>query len=117
MESCGNVRFKEIQGSDSLIWHAFTFCEADVKLMVQLVVELSLKTGETCYRWLRTWSSLQCRTWWKDQAETIEQQIRARGIDISQDQLLGEEEYVNVERQYLYDVHTRTLCHAAALNA
>ena len=60
---------------------------------------------------------LQCRTLWKDEAKTTEQQIGARGIEISQDQFLGEEEYVNVERQSLYNVHTLALCHVAALNA
>ena len=33
---------------------------------------------------------IQCQTWWKEEAMAIEQQNIARGINISQDQLLGE---------------------------
>ena len=34
------------------------------------------------------------------------------GMEISQDQLLGEEDYANVQRQSLYDDQTLTLCHS-----
>ena len=47
----------------------------------------------------------------------IEQRNRAIGIVISQDQLLGEGEYADVERQALYSEHTFQLCHMAGLNA
>ena len=40
-----------------------------------------------------------------------------RGMATSQDQLPGEGDYANVERQSLYDGHILTLCCAAALNA
>ena len=33
------------------------------------------------------------------------------------DQLLGEGDYADVQRQSLYDDHTLDLCHTAALNA
>ena len=38
-------------------------------------------------------------------------------MEISKDQLLGEGHYANVERQSLYNGHTLSLCHTAALNA
>ena len=60
---------------------------------------------------------LQWRTWWKDEAKTIEQQSRARGMEISQDQLFREGDYANGERQSLYDAHTLALCHTVVLNA
>ena len=47
----------------------------------------------------------------------VEQRNRARGIEISQDQLLGEGEYADIELQSLYDEHTLVLCRMAALNA
>ena len=47
----------------------------------------------------------------------IEQRNRARGIEISQDQLLGEGEYADVECQSLYGEHTVALCPMAASNA
>ena len=37
-------------------------------------------------------------------------------MEIFQDQLLGEGDYINIERQFLYNGHTLTLCHVA-LNA
>lgn len=47
MEFCGNVRFKESQESDSIIFHAVTFCG-------QSVIELSLETEDTWAKW--SWS-------------------------------------------------------------
>ena len=38
-------------------------------------------------------------------------------MEISQDQLFGEGDYADIERQSLYDVHILALSHAAALNA
>ena len=40
-----------------------------------------------------------------------------RGMEISQDQLLGEGVYAIVERQSLHDGHILALCHATALTA
>ena len=60
---------------------------------------------------------MQFKAWLREEAKVIEQRNRARGIDISQDQLLGEGEYADVERQALYDEHTLDLCRMAALNA
>ena len=54
MDSYSNVRFKEIQGSNCLIWRVFPLCEAEVKLEVNLL-ELSLKSRET---WLQQFWSL-----------------------------------------------------------
>lgn len=38
-------------------------------------------------------------------------------MEISQDQLLGEGDYANVQKQSLYDDHTLAVCHTAALHA
>lgn len=45
MDSYGNIRFTGIQGSHSLIWDAFV-----KQIHCQLLIELSLKTGES---WLQ----------------------------------------------------------------
>ena len=60
---------------------------------------------------------MQWKSWWREEAKMIEQRNRAIGIEISQDQLLGEGEYADVERQALYSEHTFQLCRTAALNA
>ena len=62
-------------------------------------------------------SQLQWRIWFKEEAKTIKQRSRARGSEISQDQLLGEVVYDTIERQSPYDGHTVALCCVAALNA
>ena len=46
----------------------------------------------------------------------IEQRNRPIGIEMSQDQFLGEGEYADVEKQALYHEHTFQLCRTAALN-
>ena len=58
---------------------------------------------------------IQQESWWREEAKTIEQRIRARGIEVSQDQLLGEGEYIDIERQSLYNEHTLDLCYKVAL--
>lgn len=65
---------------------------------------------------LKPGPQLQQRTWWKDEARTTGQRSRVTGIKISQNQILGEDNYADVQRQSTYD-HTLALCHAAALNA
>ena len=49
--------------------------------------------------------------------KVIEQQSKARGRKINQDQLLGEGDYATIERQVVCDNYTLDLCHAAAWNA
>ena len=53
----------------------------------------------------------------KEEAKTIEQQSRGRCMEIFQDQLFGEGDYANIERQTLYDGHILDLSHVAVLNA
>ena len=60
---------------------------------------------------------LQWRSWFREEAKTMEQQSKARGMEISQDQILREENNATIERQSLYDGHILTLCQAAALYA
>ena len=61
-------------------------------------------------------SLLQWKSWWREEDKTIEQGSRARGIEVSQDQLLGEGDYADIERQSLCNDHTLELCCMAALN-
>ena len=60
---------------------------------------------------------LQWRTWQKEKVKIIEQQIKARGTEIYQSQILGEGDYATIERQSLYNGHTMTLCYVASLTA
>ena len=60
---------------------------------------------------------LQWRTWWGEEARALEQQDRARGHEISQDQILGEGQYADLQRQCTLDDNTLILCCIAALNA
>ena len=55
--------------------------------------------------------------WLREEPKTIEHQSKARGKEISQDQLLEEGDYATVERQSLYDDHVQDLCHTEDLNA
>ena len=59
---------------------------------------------------------LQWSTWFREEAKIIEQQSKARGMEISQDQILGEGDYAAVETQSSpYDGCMLALRHAAAL--
>lgn len=61
---------------------------------------------------------LQWNIWWRAEVRAIEQQQgRVRGYEISQDQILGEGCYAEVEKQITFDDHTLALCCTAALNA
>lgn len=60
---------------------------------------------------------LQFLTWFKEEAKNIEKQWRDKGIQVCQDQLMGEGQYASAQTQCLYDVQTLILCRTAALNA
>ena len=47
----------------------------------------------------------------------MEQQGRAKGVEVSQDQILGVGAYADPQVQALYDEEVLSLCHKAALNA
>ena len=47
---------------------------------------------------LKPGPQLQWITWFGEEAKTIEQWSKARSMEISQDQLLGERDYATVER-------------------
>ena len=53
----------------------------------------------------------------KEEVKPIEQWSRARGMEISQYQLLGEGDYANIKWESLYHGHILALYHTAALNA
>ena len=59
---------------------------------------------------------IQWSTWLREASNIIEQWSKPRGIEISQDQIFGEEDYSTVEQQAVYDDHTLDLCHAAVLH-
>ena len=66
---------------------------------------------------LETASQLQWSSWFRKEAKTVEKWSKDRSIEIFQDQILGEGNYVIVERQSPYDGHILALCPAAAFNA
>ena len=53
--------------------------------------------------------------WWKE-AKILEQQGKAKELEASQDQILGEGTYADSQEQALYDEQILFLCHKAALN-
>jgi hypothetical protein len=60
---------------------------------------------------------LQWWTWKKEEARATEQWNRARDLNISQDQLLSESQYAELQKQLEFDDNTLELCHLATLNA
>ncbi|KAL6067262.1 hypothetical protein STEG23_006100 [Scotinomys teguina] len=62
-------------------------------------------------------AQLQWLAWLREESRVLEQQYRPRGVQISQDQLMGEGEYAAEERQITYDDQAIILCRMAALNA
>ena len=59
---------------------------------------------------LRTSTQLQWSTWFREEAKIIEQWSKARGREISQDQILGKGNCATIGRQSLYDGHILALC-------
>ncbi|XP_052610186.1 oxidized purine nucleoside triphosphate hydrolase isoform X1 [Peromyscus californicus insignis] len=92
-------------------------------------VKQMLNTWSTCNRILpKDWrdlaqavlepgQNLQWKMWFNNEAKNIEKQWRDSGIQVCQDQLIGEGQYVSVQTQCSYDVQTLVLCRTAALNA
>lgn len=61
--------------------------------------------------------NLQWISWWREEVREIARQNRARGRDISTDQLLGEGRFAEVEVQAVYDEETLAWCRLSALKA
>ena len=57
------------------------------------------------------------KCYWSEEAKILEQQGKAKGLEIYQDQILGESHYSDPQEQALYDECTLSLCSTAALNA
>ena len=53
----------------------------------------------------------------RQEAKILEQQGKAKGLEISQDQILGEGLYSDPQDQSLYDEYTLSICSTIALNA
>ena len=60
---------------------------------------------------------LKDRTWWREETRVLEQWGRARGHEIFQDQIIGENRYADFQRQYMLGDNTLILYHIEALNA
>ena len=57
------------------------------------------------------------RCYFKEEAKILEQQEKAKGLEISLDQILGEGLYSDPQDKALYDDHTLSLSNTAALKA
>ena len=53
-------------------------------------------------------TKLLWKCYWQEEAKILEQQGKTKGLETSQDQVLG---------KGIYDEHILSLCHTAALNA
>ena len=56
------------------------------------------------------------KCYFRKEANILEQQGNAKGIQTSQDQILSEGIYADQQFQALYDEQILSLCHKAALN-
>ena len=61
--------------------------------------------------------SLMFGIYFREESKHMEQQGRAKGVEVSQDQILGVGAYADPQVQALYDEEVLSLCHKAALNA
>ena len=66
---------------------------------------------------LESGPQLLWRCFCKEEIKILEQQEKAKGLEISLDQILGEGLYSDPQDQALYDDHTLSLCSTAALKA
>ena len=57
------------------------------------------------------------KCYYKEEAKILEQQGKAKGLETSQGQILGEGTYADPQIQALYNEQILFLCHKAALNA
>ena len=61
--------------------------------------------------------SLMFGIYFREESEHMEQQERAKCMEVSQDQILGIGAYADPRVQAIYDEEVLSLCHKAALNA
>ena len=55
--------------------------------------------------------------YFKEEAKTLEQREKEKGLEISLDQILGEGIYSDTQYQDLYDEHNLSLCSTPALKS
>ena len=60
---------------------------------------------------------LMFKCYFREEVKILEQQGKAKRLETSQDQILGEGTYVDPQVQALYDEKILSQCHKAALNA
>ena len=60
---------------------------------------------------------LKDRTWWREETGALEQWGRARGHEIFQDEINGENQYADFQRQCMLGDNNQILCHIQDLNA
>ena len=65
----------------------------------------------------RRWTAASLEVLFERRGKILEQHGKAKELEISQDQILGEEHYSDPQDQALYDKHTLSLCSIEALNA
>ena len=56
------------------------------------------------------------KCYFREEAKILKQQEKEKGLETSQDQILGEGTYADPQTQALYDEQILSLCHKAALN-
>ena len=56
------------------------------------------------------------KCYFREEAKILEQQGKAKGLETSQDQILGEGTYADPQAQALYNEQILSLCHTATLN-
>ena len=57
------------------------------------------------------------KCYFKEEAKILEQEGKPKGLEISQDQILGKGTYADAQVQYLYNEQILSLFHKAVLNA
>ena len=75
-----------------------------------LLVSINLRSSRRC-----TEAALEVL--FERRGKNLEQQGKAKGLELSQDQILGEGHYSDSQDQALYDEYNLSLCSKAALNA
>jgi hypothetical protein len=117
MESYGDFRFEEIQGRNYFIWYAFTLCEANINFMGNSEQNYALRLERFDNGNIESQSLATMANMVKREARAIEQQLRAKDVNISQGQLLVKGQYAALQRQLEFDDHTLVRDYFPALNA
>ena len=90
----------------------------------QLVKTWASRNKVISHDWLQLVSAilghspqLLWKSFWREKAKTLEHQGRVKGVEASQDEILGEGPSADLDSQATYNEHVLSLYHTAALNA